>query len=216
MHMWEKSQGHILNWFNSFSCSCICLLLFFCLFACFGGVFFLPLREMQELPGKGDQESAVRRLPWVILQSAGRPGTKHGPDCVLLFFTQVNFLQSLHGHRSILLYHDNKTGPAPLDGSFCVASGVAGVKHWVTFTGATQEVCSRKQKVPEQPLRFCFLCGLYWCLLLAYIFWYIWGEGINSKRSRYFWSREAMCVSDYCHFVLLSEKSLGFFFWRVI
>lgn len=146
------------------------------LFVClFWGCFFLPLREMQELPGKGDQESAVRRLPWVILQSAGRPGTKHGPDCVLLFFTQVNFLQSLHGHRSILLYHDNKTGPAPLDGSFCVASGVAGVKHWVTFTGATQEVCSRKQKVPEQPLRFCFLCGLYWCLLLAYILIYLGG-----------------------------------------
>lgn len=32
-----------------------------------------------------------------------------------------------------------------------------------------------------------------------------------SERSRYFWSREAMCVSDYCHFVLLSEKSLGTF-----
>lgn len=33
---------------------------------------------------------------------------------------------------------------------------------------------------------------------------------MRSKKSRYFLSREAMCVSDYCHFVMLSEDLLDF------
>lgn len=82
-----------------------------------------------------------------------------------------------------------------------------GVTRWVTCADASQEARPQEEKYPERPLRFCFLCGLYWCLLLAYIL----GGGVTnySERFRYFWSREAMCVSDYCHFVLLSEKSLG-------
>ena len=67
-------------------------------------------------------------------------------------------------------------------------------------------------KAPDQPMRFCFLC-LCWCLLSTYT----WKNGgIYSKESRYFWSREAMCVSEYCHFVMLSENCLDFFFGRII
>lgn len=100
--------------------------------------------------------------------------------------------------------HPSLTWQQGRAGSLYVAS-----THWVTCADASQEACPQKEKYSEQPLRFCFLCGLYWCLLLAYIL----GGGVTnySERSRYFWSREAMCVSDYCHFVLLSEKSLGIF-----
>ncbi len=50
-------------------------------------------------------------------------------------------------------------------------------------------------------------------MLIVDIYFDIFGKngGISSKKSRYFWSREAMCVSHYCHFVMLSENLLDFF-----
>lgn len=80
-------------------------------------------------------------------------------------------------------------------------------------TGSVFTLWVRKLKAPDQPMRFCFLCDLYWCLLSTYILIYcIWNtRGIYSKKSRYFQTREAVCVSDKCHFVMLSESLLGFF-----
>lgn len=69
---------------------------------------------------------------------------------------------------------------------------------------------STERKVPRATPEI--LLSVWSVLMLIVGVYFGWGGVTNySERSRYFWSREAMCVSDYCHFVLLSEKSLGIF-----
>lgn len=63
-----------------------------------------------------------------------------------------------------------------------------------------------------RPTHEILLSVWYVLMLTVNIYFDIFGKklGIYSKKSRYFWSREAMCVSDYCHFVMLSENLLDF------
>lgn len=135
----------------------------------------------------------------------------------MLLFMWLNFLAALHGHSCIFCCHDNQAWPA-LGRSVCtnrVSTVVWGSNtEWPLLMPHRKCVrsISSKTKAPDQPVRFCFLCGSYWCLLSTYILIYLEKkQGIYSKKkSRYFWSREATCVSDYCHFVMLSENLLDF------
>lgn len=58
-------------------------------------------------------------------------------------------------------------------------------------------------------MRSCFLWSVL--TLIVSIYFDIFGKNGGYKKSRYFWSREALCVSDYCHFVMLSENLSDFF-----
>lgn len=88
MHMWEKSQGHILNWFNSFSCSCICLLLFFLFVCLFWGCFFFATERdagtsWKRRSRKRSKEAAMSYPPkcWSAWHKA-RPRL-----CVVVFYS---------------------------------------------------------------------------------------------------------------------------------
>ncbi len=96
-----------------------------------------------------------------------------------LLFMWLNFLAALHGHSCIIRYHDNKAGPA-FRRSHCLCTQGVRCGRGQTLTdlllmphGKCVRSMSQKRKAPDQPMRFCFLCGLYWCLLSTYILIYL-------------------------------------------
>lgn len=87
----------------------------------------------------------------------------------------VTFLAALHGHSCILRCHDNKVWPALGKSQFLCTYGCpqwqGSNTEWPVLSVFTPWV--KKTEAPAQPMRFCFLCGLYWCLLSTYILIYL-------------------------------------------
>lgn len=127
---------------------------------------------------KGDEERSVTgSCHESSSQVLASPAEQHGLDCMLLFMW-LNFLAALHGHSCIFCCHDNQAGPA-LGRSVCtyrVSTVVWGSNtEWPLLMPHRKCVrsMSSKTKAPDQPMRFCFLCGPYWCLLSTYILIYL-------------------------------------------
>lgn len=132
---------------------------------------------------------------------------KHGLDCMLLFmwlnFPRCFFLFCM---ACIRCCHDNRAGPALRVGARVeIAQKPLSDLRWC-HTGS---VCSlhesTKQKHPTNPWDSAF-CVVRIDAYCQHIFWYIWGiygkkkknnkiKWKKKKKSRYFWSREATCVS---------------------
>lgn len=153
--------------------------------------------------------------------SAGQPCKKHGLDCKLLFLW-LNFLAALHEHCCILWYHDSKAEPALGRGQFLCTEGVHSNRgrklcdlHWC-HTGSAYAPWVKKTKAPDQPMRFCFLCGLYWCLLSTYILIYLEKVGDVQWKSLDIFGVEKQRVYQIIVTLSCSLKISWIFFGRII
>lgn len=139
----------------------------------------------------------------------------------MLLFMWLNFPAALHGHSCILLLPWQQGRAATQEKP---VSAYVGCPQW---EGSNTEwpllmpyrkcvhSMSRKTKAPDQPMRFCFLCGLYWCLLSTYILIYFEKLGGHALKSLDIFGVEKLCV--YQIIVTLScSLKISWIFGRII